>query len=301
LVAPRTAIYGSYISAFSLPTISALVSEDEREVLEGDNERVNNVELGIRFGIGDLGVDLGAFNTVINNRVATVFNPNAAIGQTFIRERVGENIVRGVELQLTFAPTAIKGLLLRGSLTLQNSEFGQGLEIPLDLIDDDGDPATPSVPEVDVNGNLFGLDLITNDAAEQRFAIDVEGNRVQNTPSSIISLNASYNTGGFGIGFDYVNYRGRFATALNLYETPNLDIANAHISYRFGVANGKGLRIGLRIKNLFNGADPQQLVLGSTNDNVLVQRQRTENFDGVLGFGIIQIPRRLLFSAAYDF
>jgi len=183
-----------------------------------------------------------------------------------------------------------------------NSHLPQydGLQIALDNVDADGDPETPDVPQADLD-NLFGLELVTIDAEAQRFAIDVAGNRVQNTPNNIISFNASYNTGGFGLGFDYVRYGGRYATALNLYQTPDLDIANANISYRFGIAGGKGLRIGLRIKNLFNGADPQQLVLGSTNDDTLIQKQRTENFDGVLGFGIIQIPRRLLFSAAYDF
>jgi len=82
---------------------------------------------------------------------------------------------------------------------------------------------------------------------------------------------------------------------------PDLTIANANISYRFGFGNDNGLKVGLRIKNLFDSTSPQQLVLGSTNDNVLVQKQRTPNFDGQLGFGIIQIPRRLLFTLSYDF
>ncbi len=293
LLGSRSAIYGSFVRAFSLPSVGLATPIPER------NEIVNNAELGFRFGIGDLGADIGVFNTVINNRFATVFDPNATTGQTFVPRPVGTNTVQGAEVQLTFAPQAVKGLLLRASYTLQESQY-DGLQIALDNVDADGDPETPDVPQADLD-NLFGLELVTIDAEAQRFAIDVAGNRVQNTPNNIISFNASYNTGGFGLGFDYVRYGGRYATALNLYQTPDLDIANANISYRFGIAGGKGLRIGLRIKNLFNGADPQQLVLGSTNDDTLIQKQRTENFDGVLGFGIIQIPRRLLFSAAYDF
>ncbi len=293
LLNDRSAIYGSFVRAFSLPSVGLATPIPEK------NEIVNNAEVGLRLGIGDLGVDFALFSTVIDNRIATVFDPQATGGQTFVPRPVGKNTVTGSELQLTFAPSGIKGLLLRGSLTLQSSKY-DGLQIALDNVDHDGDDTTPTIPEADLD-NLFGLNLVTIDAATNNFAIDVAGNRVQNTPNFIMALNASYNTGNVGLGFDMVQYKGRYATALNLYETPDLTIANANLSYRFGLNNGNGLKVGMRIKNLFDSTSPQQLVLGSTNDNVLVQKQSTPEFNGQLGFGIIQIPRRVLLTLSYDF
>lgn len=293
LLNERSALYGSYVRAFSLPAVGLATPIPEK------NEIVNNAEIGLRLGIGDLGVDMALFSTVINNRIATVFDPQATGGQTFVPRPVGKNTVAGSELQLTFAPSGIKGLLLRGSLTLQESKY-DGLQIALDNVDHDRDDTTPQIPEASLD-NLFGLNLVNIDPATNRYAIDVAGNRVQNTPNFIMSFNASYNTGNFGLGFDLVQYKGRYATALNLYETPDLTIANANLSYRFGLSNGNGLKVGMRIKNLFDSTNPQQLVLGSTNDDTLIQKQKTPDFDGQLGFGIIQIPRRVLLTISYDF
>lgn len=293
LLGDRSAIYGSVVRAFSLPSVGLATPLPEKD------EIVFNTELGVRFGVGDLGVDFGIFNTVINNRIATVFDPNASAGQTFVPMPVGKNTVQGGELQLTFAPSSIRGLLLRSSITLQNSQY-DGLQIALDNIDHDGDDTTPTIPEASID-NLFGLDLVTIDAASNRYAIDVKGNRVQNTPNLITSFIVGYNRENFGISFDMVKYSGRFATALNLYETPDFSTANANVYYRFGFNNGTGLKFGIRVKNLFDSSNPQQLVLGSTNDSVLVQKQQTPDFNGVLGFGITQIPRRILMTLTYDF
>ncbi len=293
LLGERSAVYGSFVRAFSLPSVGLATPIPEKD------EIVYNSEIGIRFGIGDLGADIGLFNTVINNRNASVFDPAATGGQTFVTRPVGTNKVRGAEFQLTFAPSSIRGLLLRASYTLQASEF-DGLQIALDNVDADGDPATPSVPEADID-NLFGLELVTLDASNNIFAIDVTGNQVHNTPTSIFSFNIGYNVQNLGIGFDMVSYMGRYATALNLIETPNFTTTNANISYRFGLDDGRGVRVGLRIKNLLDSSNPQQYVLGSTNDTVLVQKQATPDFNGQLGFATVQIPRRLLFTISYDF
>ncbi len=289
----RSAIYGSILRAFSLPSVGLATPLPEK------NEIVFNTELGYRAGFGDLGVDIGIFNTTIDNRLASVFDPNAADGQTFVVKPVGKNIVRGGELQLTYAPQSAKGLLLRGSLTLQQSEF-DGLQITLDKSDHDDDPNTPDIPDVDVNGNLFGLNLVTLNADNNDFAIDVTGNQVHNTPTLIASFSAGYNHKHFGLGFDMVHYAGRYVTSLNIYETPDLTIANATLYGNLPVGNNN-LRLGIRIKNLFDSATVQQLVLGSTNDDLLVQKQATPNFNGVLGFGISQIPRRVLITLGYEF
>lgn len=293
LLNDRSAVYGSFVRAFSLPSVGLATPLPEKD------EIVLNSEIGFRFGLGDLGVDIGVFNTVINNRIATVFDPNATSGQTFVPRPVGKNTIQGGELQLTFAPTAVKGLLLRSSVTLQESKY-DGLQIALDNVDHDRDETTPMIPEASID-NLFGLNLVTIDQQAQRYAIDATGNRVQNTPNFIFSFNAGYNRKNFGIGMDMVHYAGRFATALNLIETPDLTITNAYAFYRIGLSNGNGVKIGLRVKNLLDKAGVQQIVVGSTSDDELVQKQKTPDYNGVLAFGVVQIPRRILLTVGYDF
>ena len=303
LLTDRSAIYGSFVRAFSLPTVG-LATLDPEEFDDYENEIVINAELGYRFGVGDLSADLAVFSTTINNRLATVFDPQAASGQTFVQKSVGTNNILGGELQLTYVPEQVKGLLIRGSLTLQQSQY-DGLEISLDNIDHDMDETTPMIPEADLD-NLFGLDLVNKDADLNIYTIDVSGNQVQNTPTMILAFNAGYTGKYFGAGFDMAHYAGRYATALNLYETPNLTIANANLYGKYPLANGSAIRLGIRIKNLLDSANPQQLVLGSTNDDILVQKQATPDFvtadDGnVFGFGILQTPRRILITLGYDF
>jgi len=117
LLKERSAIYASYLRAFSLPSVGLATPIPEK------NEIVNNIELGYRVGLGDLGIDFGVFNTVIDNRLAAVFDPQATGGQTFITRPVGTNKVRGAELELTYAPSSVKGLLFPGTFTLQSVEF----------------------------------------------------------------------------------------------------------------------------------------------------------------------------------
>ena len=288
LFSDRSAVYGSIVRAFSLPSVGL------NTPLPEENEIVVNAELGYRFGVGDLGVDFGAYHTNISNRVATVFDPQAANGQTFVARPVGTNTVTGAELQLTYAPSTVKGLLLRGSLTFQESRY-RDFQIAL-AKNSDGET------NVDTEGDLFGLDLVEINAETNDFAIDVADNRVQNTPSFIASFNANYSARYWGIGLDAVHYAGRYATALNLLETPDLTVINANLYGQIDAgAPGNKLRLGLRVRNLFDFDSPQQYVLGSTNDALLVQKQQTPDFDGVLGFGISQIPRRVLLTLSYDF
>lgn len=293
MFSPRSAVYGSFLRAFSLPSVGLATPLPEK------NEIVINTELGYRVGVGDLGIDIGLFNTVINNRLASVFDPSASGGQTFVVQPVGKNTVQGGELQLTYAPSEVKGLLFRTSLTYQRSQY-DGLQIALDKIDHDDDDTTPDVPEANIN-NLFGLELVELDPANNNYAIDVTGNQVHNTPTFIFAFNAGYRGKYWGIGFDMVHYAGRKVGALNLYDTPDLTIANGNIYANWPMDNGNNLRLGIRVKNLFDGSAPQQFVLGSTNDSVLVQKQKTPNFNNVLGFGISQIPRRVLITLGYDF
>ncbi len=299
LLAERTAVYGSFVRAFSLPSVGLSTPLPE------EDEIVTNMELGFRFGAGDLGIDIAGFNTSIINRVASVFDPDPAIGQTFVNKPVGRNNVRGAELQLTYAPLAVKGLLARASLTLQSSQFaddadGNAFVIAIPSVDDDENPDTPNVPGLDINNN-FGLQIDPLDAANGLYGVNVSGNQVQNTPSMIVTFNLGYNAKYFGVGLDAVHYAGRYATALNLYETPDLTIVNGNLYGRYVLGNDSAIKLGVRVKNLLGGENPQQLVLGSTSPDILAQKQATPDFTNTLGFATMQIPRRILLTVGYDF
>lgn len=289
----RSTVYGSFLRAFSLPSVGLATPLPEK------NEIVINTEVGYRTGLGDLAIDIALFNTVINNRLASVFDPGPG-GQTFVVRPVGKNTVRGAELQLTYAPKQVKGLFFKSNITFQQSQY-DGLQITLDKSDHDGDPATPDITDVDINGNLFGLNLVTLDAENNDYAIDVSGNQVHNTPDFIFTFNTTYAAKYFGAGYDVAFYSGRYAGALNLYKAPNFANSNFNIYGQLPSENGNTIRLGVRIKNLFNSANAQQLVLGSSNDEVLRQKQATPDFTNVLGFATVQIPRRILLTLSYDF
>lgn len=281
----RSAIYGSLLRAFSLPSVGLATPLPEK------NEIVINTEVGYRAAFGDLAVDIALFNTVINNRLASVFDPGPG-GVTFVTRPVGKNTVRGTEIQLTYAPKEVSGLLFRSNITFQQSHF-DGLQIALDK-------NSSGMTDVDIDGNLFGLDLVTLNADSNDYAIDVTGNQVHNTPNFIFTFNTTYTSTYFGLGYDVVHYAGRFAGALNLYETPNFTNHNFNIYGQLPVGENS-IRLGVRVKNMFNSANPQQLVLGSANDEVLRQKQATPDFNNILGFATVQIPRRILLTLSYDF
>lgn len=284
LVSDRNAFYGNFMRAFSFPIVNMTTTKPE------ENEIIKNLEIGYRAGIGDLGIDLALFNTTIDNRLATIFDGT----NLFVQKPVGKNSIRGGELALTYAPTAVKGLLLRTSITLQNSQYDEFV-VPLDLVDTDGD-FVPDALEADLD-NLQGLRLV---GSGDLVGLDVSGNQVANTPNFIFNFNIGYNTKRWGIDFGGFNYSGRYPTALNIYEMPDLSIINggAHIKFPLG---GNILRVGVRARNLFNSTNPQELFIGSASDDLLIQRQRSSTYEGVLGFGVVQAPRRILLTIGYDF
>ncbi|KAA1244932.1 TonB-dependent receptor [Aquimarina sp. RZ0] len=278
-----SAVYGNFVRAFSLPGSINLTT-----ILPDDNEVVKNFELGYRAGLGDLTIDVTMFNTKIDNRTATVFDNN--LGE-FVERPAGSNKIFGGELSMIYAPKAVTGLLLRGSLTIQDSEYDEFF-VPLS-VDTNGNT------NVDQNGDLFGLQLVGSGA---NAGINIAGLKVQNRPPVIYNINIAYSRKTWGADFGGYTYSGGYADALNLYELPNFSEYNLGGYYIFPLGDDEQLRFSVRIKNLFDGESARQLLVGGQNtDAGLIEKQNNPTRVGRLTSAVLQNPKRVLFTVGYKF
>ncbi|MFS4467226.1 TonB-dependent receptor [Maribacter sp. 2210JD10-5] len=288
LIGQSSAIYANYVRAFSLPG-----SINATSIVPEDNEVVNNLEIGYRAGLGDLTLDFTFFNTKIDNRIATVFDGN--LGE-FVERPAGSNKILGGEFAATFTPKSIKGLIVRGALTLQDSQY-EDFFVPLTTVDTDGD-RIPDATTVDQNGDLFGLNLVGSGV---NAGINLNGLKAQNRPNAIYNINIGYNADRWGADFGGFTYSGGFADALNLFELPNISEYNFGAYYAFPLGTDE-LRFSMRIKNLFDGANARQLVVGGQNtDAPLIERQANPTSEGRLTTAVFQNPKRVLFTVGYRF
>ena len=276
LLGESSAIYANYVRAFSLPGSINLTT-----ILPDDNEVVNNLEVGYRAGLGDLTLDVTVFNTQIDNRTATIFD--GAIGE-FVERPAGSNKIFGGEFSAVYTPKAIQGLIFRGALTLSKSEFDTFLE-PLNGATD---------PD-----NVFGRTVVTDDTGAQAF--DLKGLDAPNRPNTIYNINIGYNADRWGADFGGITYSGAFADILNLIELPTLSEYNLGAYYDFPLGDDE-LRISMRIKNLFDGANARQLVVGGqATDLSLRELQANPTGVGRISSAVFQNPKRVLFTIGYSF
>ncbi|WP_350284604.1 TonB-dependent receptor [uncultured Croceitalea sp.] len=288
LIGESSAIYANYVRAFSLPG-----SINATSIVPEDNEVVNNLEIGYRAGLGDLTLDFTVFNTKIDNRIATVFDGN--LGE-FVERPAGSNKIFGGEFSVTYTPKAIRGLLIRGSLTLQDSQYEEFF-VPLSTFDADRD-GVPDGTTVDQNGDLFGLNLVGSGTDA---GINLDGLNAQNRPNTIYNINIGYNANRWGADFGGFTYSGGFADALNLFELPSISEYNFGAYYSFPLGTDE-LRISMRIKNLFDGANARQLVVGGQNtDAALIEKQANPTGAGRITTAVLQNPKRVLFTLGYRF
>ncbi len=279
LIGKNSAIYGNYLRAFSLNAITNINQEAPE-----DNEVINSLEIGYRAGLGDLTLDATFFNTKIDNRLTSIFDADLA---EFVIRPAGSNKIIGAEIALNYTPKAIKGLLLSGSYTRQNSEYDDFI-VPLSR---DGDGEI----NADLN-NLFGLNL-----DDSGTAINVEGLQVQETPKNIYNVSISYNRDRWGADFSGFTYSGAYADIFNLFDKPDISIYNIGTYVTFPFEGTNELRLSLRVKNIFDGASPQDLFVSSGDDSTLLERQNNPDPTGRLAWSTFQNPKRVLFTIGYKF
>lgn len=301
LLNERSAVYGNFVRAFRMPDYGAYspvdpASFDPNDPEGGgdnpritDNETVYNAEVGYRTGFGDLGIDAGLFYTQIQNRLATVYE-----GAIAVTRPLGTNQIAGGELGLTFAPSGVKGLLIRSSFTYQNATF-QDFIIP--------------VADADPEGNLFGL-TVREEAKDADgnsiFAIDLKGNQIPRVPSTIFNVMANYDSKYFGANAMFNIFANRYADATNLAKQDDMTNLNVGVYLRYPFDNGSSLRLNLLVKNVINQEEALRFLYVADNDAVLARQQLIESNPDVTEentfyTGIPFLPRRTLLSLIYDF
>jgi len=278
LIGETSAVYANFNRSFTFQT----VDEVDDEFL--DNELVKNIEVGYRAGLGDLTLDLTYFNTNIDNSVSTIFDNDVG---GFVDRPAGSFKINGAEVALNYTPKLVKGLLLSGAFTLQQSEYDDFIE----AINDD------TVAAINDNGNPLNLNLVTEGGLT---ALNLGGNQVRSQPKTIFNLNLAYNANNWGLNFGGFTYTGIYYDAANIFQDQSLSIynASAYLNFPLGTDN---LKISLRVKNLFDGAKAQNLFTGGGLDEIIQARIADPNYTDQLGFAVLQNPKRVLFTVGYSF
>ncbi len=279
LTGETSAVYANFTRSFTFQT----VDEVNDEFL--DNELVKNIEVGYRAGLGDITFDVTYFNTNIDNSVSTVFDNDTG---GFVDRPAGSYKINGAEIALNYTPKLVKGLLLSGAVTLQKSEYDDFIE----GIDDD------TAMAINDNGNPLNLNLVNEGGLT---ALNLAGNQVRSQPKTIFNLNLAYNGTNWGANFGGFTYTGIYYDAANIYDKQNLSIYNIGGFVNFPLGTNQNLRLSLRVKNLFDGANAQNLFTGGGLDEIIQSTIADPNYSNQLGFAVLQNPKRVLFTVAYSF
>lgn len=296
LLNERSALYGNVTRAFRMPDYSAFTSLEKNPQRPGKflrapdginaNEIILNTELGYRTGLGDLGIDAALFFTNIDNRLASIFEDGILVSKP-----LGQNQIKGGELSLIYAPSFIKGLLLRSSFTYQDGRFVD-FKIPVGR--------TNNQLNVNPNGELYGNTLI-READGVNYSIDLKNKRIPGVPNMIFNFLGSYDHKYFGIDFSANVNSGRFADATNIIDLGTLSILNAGAYVKLPMKGASELRLGAQAKNLLNATAVQGIAGVADNDTVLRTKQQNPTFANLLAHGYVQLPRRILITLTYSF
>lgn len=291
LLSTNTSVYGNFVSAFRMPDYSAYTPADPASLVENprieDNERVTNIELGYRSNFGDLGLDVAGFYTNIDNRLATVYE-----GAIAVQRPLGTNRIIGGELALTYAPTAVKGLLFRTSYTYQNATF-QDFKIAVENADPDGESF----------GNKFVLEG-QDENDEDVYSIDLKGKQIPRVPAHIFNFLASYDKEYFGANAALNYFARRYADPTNLFQQDDIANLNLGVYGKYNVGGGN-IKLSVLVKNVINTDKALRFLYVADNDQALARQQAidagTASAEDTYYTGIPFLPRRVLVSLAYEF
>jgi hypothetical protein len=261
------------------------------------NEIITSFEGGFKGQAGDFGFDFSFYHNTIKNRLASIFENGLLVSKPF-----GTNRIMGSEISLSWAPSQVlRGFSFRTSVTLQNATF---TNFKISNAASGGIIGRQfNLPDVDVNGNLFGLKVINE--ANNQTSIDVVGNRLPNVPNYIWNTVALYQGKWFGLDFSANAIGTRYADATNLIDLGKLTVLNAGGYAKITVGGKKDIKIGLQCKNLGNRQGLQQIAGLAENTTAMGQLQTTPNFvnNGVSIWsqGYLQLPRRWIAYISFEF
>ncbi len=309
-----TSVYANFNRAYRMPDYSAFTSLEFIAPTANNatastlsrlpnglagNEIIISAEVGLRKQMGDIGIDAAFYYNSITNRLASIFENGLLVSKPF-----GSNRIMGAELSISYNPSQfLKGLSVRSSLTLQNATFSNfkisnSSAAAAGIIGRVG-----TLPSVDVNGNLFGLNIISE--GNNQTSIDVIGKKLPGVPDYIWNSTALYQHKWFGLDLS-ANVNGkRYADATNLVNLGGLTVINAGGYFRYTMKDKKEVRIGLQVKNLGNREGVQGIAGLSENSTALGQIQATPTYNNagtpIWAQGYLQLPRRWIAYISFDF
>ncbi|MCS6928435.1 MAG: TonB-dependent receptor [Saprospiraceae bacterium] len=299
LLSGRSAVYGSVVRAYRMPDYDAYSPARPTSLNTNPriakNEIVYNVEAGYRTGIGDLSADIALFHTRINNRLATIYE-----GAVATVRPLGTNRILGAEIGLTYAPRAVRGLLVQASYTLQKGTFVD-FKIPVSL-------NAARKPNLNVDGPLFGnkvnFEGILNDTVKI-YSIDLRGKQLPTVPAHIFNFTANYDHKFLNVNLNGTWNGTIYADATNVFKMEDFILVNAGILFKLPIKGIGSLRAGVLGKNLLNRQEALRALYILDNDSALVLRQRiaagTVDPNNTFFTGIPAQPRRFLFTIEYRF
>jgi iron complex outermembrane recepter protein len=314
LINERSAFYGGYTRAFRMPDYSAytvLRKANNRFIAAPDgiksNEIVNNIELGYRTGFGDFGIDVAGFYTTIANRLAVFYDNGVAVSKP-----VGNNTIKGLELGITYTPSAIKGLTMRANATYSKGTFDEyeiGVQSSFstalnkwvyNIKTDESLLYGFKLRKVDSIAGTPGSTTSLRGSAAQYY-IDLKGKQIPGIPALIYNFVVNYDSKYFGINANWNAAAEQYFDATNFIKAPIVNTVNAGVYGKFKI-KGNELRIDFLVKNLINSDDIFRYLYVAENDIALKQKQLDPTFENS-GFvsGIPQLPRRFLVALGYKF
>lgn len=294
LLTDESAIYGNINRAFRMPDYTAFTALEWTRINPNPNigndttflraprgieanEIIFNYELGYRNKISDFSIDVAAFLTNINNRLAAIFEDGILQSKP-----LGNNRIFGAELSLTYRPSAIKGLTIQTSYTYQNAKFT------------DFKISTTADP----NKELFGNNIeVVNETTK---LIDLKGKVLPGVPENMFNLLIDYSHKYFGVNIGYNLVNNRFQDATNILALPDLPTLNVGIYGNIPVGQNS-MKVGVLVRNATNSKNVVNIAGASDNDAVLLRAQKDPEAREGLAHGYIMLPRRILVYASYDF
>ncbi|MBX9733947.1 MAG: TonB-dependent receptor [Chitinophagaceae bacterium] len=308
-----TSIYANVNRAYRMPDYSAFTSLEYVSATASNatastlsrlpnglsgNEIIISSEVGFRKQAGDVGFDVAVYYNTIKNRLASIFENGLLVSKPF-----GSNRIMGAELSISYNPSQVlKGLSVRSSITIQKATF---TDFKISNAVSGGIIGRQSnLPDVDINGNLFGLSVINE--GNNQTSINVVGNKLPGVPDYIWNTTLLYTHKWFGLDFSSnVNGGKRYADATNLINLGELAVINTGGYFRWAMKGRNELRIGLQCKNLGNRQGVQNIAGLAENSTAMGQLQATPNFSNggvpIWAQGYLQLPRRWIAYISFDF
>lgn len=256
------------------------------------NEVVYNQEVGYRTTVNDLGIDLAAFHTFIDNRLVTTYE-----GAQAVQRPLGNNRILGTELTLTYTPRAVKGLVIRSGFTVQDARFADFKITPSHVTV--GSTTAVSGKRFDATKDTYGIPVIN--VATGINQLDLKGRQIPNVPRYIWNASIVYSAKYFGVDLRSNLAMKRYNDPTNILELPNLHQVEAGAFVQYPMKGGGSLKFRANVQNLLNTQAVTRLLYLDTSDAALTQKQWDPNFTGLHGVGVPLLPRRTILSLTYSF